>query len=146
MLYVLLILREWPLTKAQIYNMQTLLAEIQDLTRALAGLRSDNIVIDNLESILAQLKGSDLQNQLDQFKRSMPTVPEDEQALETYKETMNAQADALNKEADHFLDELERIKRIRHTLNLEALDPIIAEARIIIHSLHAFTAHLEEGS
>jgi chaperonin cofactor prefoldin len=126
--------------------MQTLLAEIKDITKALAGLRSDNIVIDNLDNILAQLKGSDILNQLDQYKRSMPTVPEDEQALETYKETMNARADELNKEADHFLDELERIKTIRHTLNLEALDPIITEARKIIHSLHAFTAHLEEGS
>ncbi len=58
---------------------------------------------------------------------------------------MNAQADELNKEADHFLDELERIKTIRHTLNLEALDPIITEARKIIHSLHAFTAQLDEG-
>jgi len=126
--------------------MQPLLTEIKDLTKALAGLRSDNIVIDNLDRILAQVKGSDILNQLDQYKRSMPTVPEDEQALETYKETMNARADELNKEADHFLDELERIKTIRHTLNLEALDPIITEARKIIHSLHAFTAHLEEGS
>jgi hypothetical protein len=126
--------------------MQTLLAEIKDLTKALVGLRSDNIVIDNLDNILAQLKGSDILNQLDQYKRSLPTVPDDEQALETYKETMNAQADDLNKEADHFLDELERIKTIRHTLNLEALDPIITEARKIIHSLHAFTAYLEEGS
>ncbi len=126
--------------------MQPLLTEIKDLTKTLAGLRSDNIVIDNLDRILAQLKGSDILYQLDQYKRSMPTVPEDEQALETYKETMNARADELNKEADHFLDELERIKTIRHTLNLEALDPIITEARKIIHSFHAFTAHLEEGS
>ena len=126
--------------------MQTMLAEIKDLTRALAGLRSDNLVIDNLDNILAQLKGSDILNQLDQFKRSMPTVPEDDQALETYKDMMNAQADDLNKEADHFLDELERIKTIRHTLNLEALDPIITEARKIIHSLHTFTAQLEEGN
>ena len=125
--------------------MQTLLAEIKDLTKALVGLRSDNIVIDNLDNILAQLKGSDILNQLDQYKRSLPTVPDDEQALETYKETMNTQADDLNKEADHFLDELERIKTIRHTLNLEALDPIITEARKIIHSLHAFTAQLDEG-
>lgn len=125
--------------------MQTLLAEIKDLTKALAGLLSDNIVIDNLDNILDQLKGSDIQNQLDQYKRSMPTIPEDEQAMESYKETMYAQADELNKEADHFLDELERIKTIRHTLNLEALDPIITEARKIIHSLHAFTAQLDEG-
>lgn len=126
--------------------MQPLLTEIKDLTKALSGLRSDNIVIDNLDRILAQLKGSDILYQLDQYKRSMPTVPEDEQALETNKETMNARADELNKEADHFLDALERIKTIRHTLNLEALDPIITESRKIIHSLHAFTAHLEEGS
>lgn len=126
--------------------MQTLLAEIKDLTKALAGLRSDNIVIDNLDNILAQLKGSDILNQLDQYKRSLPAVPDDEQALETYKETMNARADELNKKADHFLDELDRIKTIRHTLNLEALDPIITEARKIIHSLHAFTAQIGEGS
>jgi hypothetical protein len=125
--------------------MQSLLAEIKVLTKALAGLRTDNIVIDNLDSILAQLKGSELQIQMDQCKRALPVVPEDVQALGSYKEAMNARADALNKEADHFLDELERIKKIRHTLNLEALDPIIKEARIIIHSLHAFTAHLEEG-
>ncbi len=56
--------------------MQTLLAEIKDLTRALAGLRSDNIVIDNLDRILAQLKGSDLLNQLDQFKQSLQAVPD----------------------------------------------------------------------
>lgn len=120
--------------------MQTLLAEIKDLTKALAGLRSDNIVIDNLESILVKLKGSDILNLLDQYKRSMPPLPEDEQALEIYKETMADQADALNKEADHFLDELERIKTIRHTLNLEALDPIITEARRVIHAIHGFTA------
>jgi hypothetical protein len=75
----------------------------------------------------------------------MPTVPEEGQALETYKEKMNAQADELNKEADRFLDELERIKSIRHTLSLEALDPIITEARKIIHSVHTFTAQLEDG-
>jgi hypothetical protein len=125
--------------------MQKLLAEIKDLTIALAGLRSDNIVIDNLHRILAEIKGSDILNQLDQYKRSLPAVPEDEQAAKSYNEMMNARADQLNKVADNFLDELERIKTIRQTLNLDALDPIITESRKIIHSLHAFTAHLGEG-
>ena len=57
---------------------------------------------------------------------------------------MKNMSDILNKEADGFLDELERIKRIRHTLNLEALDPLIKEARRIIHSIHGFTANLQE--
>ena len=125
-------------------NMQSLLAEIRNLTQALSGLQSDTIVIDNLDKILDQLKGSDIQHQLDEYMLSQPPVPEDEQALESYKETMKARADTLNKEADHFLDELERIKTMRHTLNLEALDPIINEARRVIHSIHGFTAGLQD--
>jgi hypothetical protein len=124
--------------------MQSLITEIRNLANALAGLRSDNIVVDNLERILAQLKGSDILNQLDRYKRTMPPVPEDEQSFDTYKEAMKGQADALNKEADHFLDELERIKTMRHTLNLEALDPIISEARRVIHAIHGFTAGMQD--
>jgi hypothetical protein len=76
----------------------------------------------------------------------MSSASNDDLALEKQKAEMKGQADLINKEADLFLDELERIKTIRQTLNLEALDPIIKEARKIIHSLHAFTNQLEEGS
>jgi hypothetical protein len=124
--------------------MQTLLAEIKGLTKALAGLRSDNIVIDNLDNILAQLKGSVIQHQMEQYKATLPSAPEEEKELEEHKERMKGQADVLNKEADGFLDELERIKTIRHTLNLEALDPIIKEARKIIHAIHGFTAGIQD--
>jgi hypothetical protein len=124
--------------------MQALLAEIRNLTQALSGLQTDTIIIENLDKILVQLKGSDIQHQIEEYKLSQPSVPEDEQALESYKETMKDRADTLNKESDHFLDELERIKTIRHTLNLEALDPIIKEARRVIHVIHGFTTGLED--
>lgn len=124
--------------------MQTLLAEIKGLTKALAGLRSDNIVIDNLDNILAQLKGSVIQHQMEQYKSTLPSAPEEEKALEKHTEMMKGLADMLNNEADGFLDELERIKTMRHTLNLEALDPIIKEARKIIHAIHGFTAGLQD--
>jgi hypothetical protein len=124
--------------------MQLLLDEIRDLTEALAGLRPDNIVIDNLDNILGRLKASDLGLKITQYKKDMLLAPNDDLALEKHNEIIKGQADLLNKEADHFLDELERIKKIRQTLNLEALDPIIKEARTIIHSLHSLTAGLEE--
>ena len=124
--------------------MQSLITEIRKLTLTLAGLRSDNIVIDNLENILAQLKASGIHHQMEQFKVSLPSAPEEEKALEEHKERMKGQADVLNKEADGFLNELERIKTMRHTLNLEALDPIIKEARKIIHAIHGFTAGLQD--
>jgi hypothetical protein len=124
--------------------MQLLLAEIKGLTRALAGLRSDNIVVDNLDRILAQLKASDMQHQMEQNKATLPSAPEEEKALEKHKERLKGQADVLNKEAGKFLDELERIKTMRHTLNLEALDPIIKEARKIIQAIHGFTAGLQD--
>ena len=125
--------------------MQLLIEEIRELTEALAGLRPDSIVVDNLNGILTRLKATDLDHKMAGFKLAQPSSPKDDQALEKHKAFMKDQADSLNKEADHFLDELERIKKIRQTLNLEALDPIIKEARKIIHSLHSFTADLEEG-
>ena len=124
--------------------MQLIIEEIRNLTHSLAGLRSDNIVIDNLDSILSKLKASDLGAKIARINVDMPSESSDDLALEKQKEEMRGQADLINKEADLFLDELERIKTMRHTLNLEALDPIIKEARKIIHSLHAFTAGLEE--
>ena len=126
--------------------MQLLIDEIRNLTEALAGLRPDSIVVDNLNDILARLKTSDVEHKMAGYKLALPSSPADEQASEKNKEFIKDQVDTLNKVADHFLDELERIKKIRQTLNLEALDPIIKEARKIIHSLHAFTAQLEEGS
>lgn len=124
--------------------MQTLIDEIRNLTQVLAGLRSDNLVIEILGNILNALKSSDIDQKINRYKLAMPSKTEDVQALEDQKETMKFQADSLNKEADHFLDELERIKKIRQTLNLEALDPIIKEARRIIHSIHGFTANLQD--
>jgi hypothetical protein len=124
--------------------MQLLIDEIRDLTEVLACLRPDNIVIDNLDSILGRLKASDLGLKITGYKKDMSLAPDDDLALEKHNEVIKGQADSLNKEADHFLDELERIKKIRQTLNLEALDPIIKEARTIIHSLHSFTASLQE--
>ena len=124
--------------------MQLIIEEIRGLTQSLAGLRSDNIVIDNLDSILSKLKGSDLGAKIVRYNVGLPSESTDDLELEKQKEEMRGQADLINKEADLFLDELERIKTKRHTLNLEALDPIIKEARKIIHSLHAFTAGLEE--
>jgi hypothetical protein len=126
--------------------MQLIIDEIRYLTESLAGLRSDNIVIDNLDGILSNLKASDLGAKIARINVDMSAVTKDDRELEKQKEDMRGQADLINKEADLFLDELERVKKMRKTLNLEALDPIIKEARTIIHSLHAFTAQLEEGS
>jgi hypothetical protein len=124
--------------------MQSLINEIRNLTQVLAGLRADNLVIDNLDNILTKLKSSDINQKVAGYKIVMPSVTEDEQAVEKDKKVMKEQADSLNKEADYFLDELERIKTMRHTLNLEALDPIIQEARRVIHSIHGLTAGLQD--
>jgi hypothetical protein len=124
--------------------MQLIIDEIRDLTHALSGLRSDSIVMDNLNEILSRLKASDVDKQMAGYALSLPSAPEEKQALEKHKDALRDQADLLNKEADRFLDELNRIKTIRQTLNLEALDPIISESRRIIHSIHGFSAGLQE--
>ncbi|MGL6268891.1 MAG: hypothetical protein ACRC2O_13255 [Chitinophagaceae bacterium] len=125
--------------------MQLIIDEIRRLTASLAGLRPDSIVIDNLDDILSKLQASDLAAKIACYNADKPSSSIDEKSMEKQQERMRSQADLINKAADLFLDELERIKTIRQTLNQEALDPIIKEARAIIHSLHAFTAQLEEG-
>jgi len=55
-------------------------------------------------------------------------------------------ANELNKKADLFNDELDRIKRMRQTLNLEALDPVINAARKLIHPVYQYTADLQQDN
>ena len=125
--------------------MPDLFAEISRMTGVLEKIQASALVAETLETVLEDLRGNQVGKALEEYKRNLPDEPDDDWEKETYRKEMAARADRINRTADPFLHELERIKRMRHTLNLDALDPLIREARGIIHRVHDFTARLQGG-
>jgi hypothetical protein len=118
-------------------------AEINRMTEVLGRVQASALVSEKLALVLEELRGNQVGRLLDAYARTLPTEPDDEWEKEAFRKEMAARADGFNRTAEKFLHELERIKRMRQTLNLEALDPIIHAARAIIHRIHDFTAHLQ---
>ena len=87
---------------------------------------------------------SELENLFSTEENIIPASSEgsEDQKEESSREALNL-ADTINKKADAFNDELQRIKKIRETLNLEAMDPLITVARQFIHRIYNFTSALE---
>jgi hypothetical protein len=124
--------------------MPDLHAEIARMTEVLTNLQSSTLVTENLARVLQDLQGNQVGRLLEEYARTLPTEPDDSWEKDAFRKDMAARADGINRTAENFLHELERIKRMRQTLNLDALDPIIHAARAIIHRIHDFTANLQD--
>jgi hypothetical protein len=125
--------------------MPDLFAEIARVTGILKQVQASTLVAENLEDALAALQDNQVAKALDEYRRTLPPAPDDDWEKEAYRKQMAGKADGINRAADPFLAELERIKRMRQTLNLDALDPLIREARAVIHRVHDFTARIQGG-
>jgi hypothetical protein len=125
--------------------MPDLFAEIAEVTAVLKKVQASTLVAENLERALQALQENEVGRALDAYRRSLPPAPDDDWEKDTYRKQMAERADGINRAADPLLAELERIKRMRQTLNLEALDPLIREARTVIHRVHDFTASIQGG-
>jgi hypothetical protein len=125
--------------------MPDLIAEIAGVTGVLKEVQASTLVAENLERALQALQENQVGRALDAYKRSLPPVPDDDWEMDAYRRQMAERADGINRAAEPLLAELERIKRMRQTLNLGALDPLIREARAVIHRVHDFTAGIQGG-
>lgn len=123
--------------------MPDLFAEIARMTDALELVQASALSSESLARVREDLRGSFVGKALDDFARTLPAEPDDDWEKDAYRKEMAKQADLINRAAEKFLHELERVKRMRQTLNLDALDPVIREARGIIHRIHDFTAQLQ---
>ncbi len=123
--------------------MPDLFGEISQATALLRGVEPSTLESEPLRLVVEALQGSQVPAALEAYGRSLPAEPDDEWEKEAYRKDMAARADQLNHAAEGFLQELERIKRMRQTLNLDALDPLVREARGIIHRIHDFTARIQ---
>ena len=124
--------------------MPDLFEEIGKVTGLLRQVQPSTLESEPLRQVLEALRESSVSAALDVYSRSLPPEPDDAWEKDAYRKDMAARADQVNQAAEGFLQELERIKRIRQTLNLEALDPLVREARGIIHRVHDFTARIQD--
>jgi hypothetical protein len=110
------------------------------------------MALEEATSLLKQLTPSTLTAaQLDVTKNGISGLNIDE-IIQAYlrgrNDTNEGQAvktaNEINKMADGFNDELQRIKKIKTTLNLEALEPVISAASHFIRPVFQLTAAMQE--
>ncbi|WP_336517306.1 hypothetical protein [Pollutibacter soli] len=119
--------------------MESVSEALNKATSILKSLNGNSLTADHLDSIVSQLDSVDVNELLGQIPEPPGTGLDDVETKNKFQQIAND----LNKTADAFNDELERIKRMRSTLNLDALDPVIQSAKRIIQPVFNFTADLE---
>lgn len=119
--------------------MESVSEALNKATSVLKALNGTSLTADQLDSTVSQLNAVDIHELLAQI----PAPPESGSDEVGTRNKFQQIANDLNKSADGFNDELERIKRMRNTLNLDALDPVIQAAKRIIQPVFNFTADLE---
>lgn len=123
--------------------MSDLFSQINTATQILASVQASALESSFLRSVTDRLSNGALLAALKVFWEKLPVEPEADDAKDDYRKVMAGYADQLNRAAEPFLQELERIKRMRQTLNLEALDPVIREARSLVHRIHDTSAKIQ---
>jgi hypothetical protein len=115
---------------------------VETATRTLAEIKPENITADLLSSSILKFGSLDVNEAIDQYWRELPEKPENEQDLPAWENKMQLLGKSLNHHLHGFNEELNRVKNMRSTLSLPALDPLIKAAREIIRPLYDFTAQL----
>ncbi len=114
--------------------MNKLILALDEATRLLKQLTSATLTAEQLELTKNGLSGLNGEGLVDNF-------------LDIHNAN-NAGDDtsinSINKKADEFNDELQRIKKIKNTLNLEALEPVISAASYFIRPVYQLTASMHD--
>lgn len=120
--------------------MQQLIDAIHKAHRLLVQVNAGTLTPQLLSNTEARLNEIDVHSILENYSRSLPVKPEEED--ENYNGQINAIADQINKELAPLNNTLEKIKQLRETLNLPALDGIISLAQKIVRAIYLFTSNL----
>ena len=120
--------------------MNELLGAITKATAALQGITAATLTPAQLDSARATLDSIDISAILENYGGKLPEKSESDE----FKTEIEHEADQLNKKIDPLNDALEEVKKIRATLDLDALDPIIQSARNIVRKLYSFSASIQE--
>jgi hypothetical protein len=123
--------------------MEELIRTIEDLTSILSALTPESMTPERIAETDSSLSALDTAGAIERFSFRLPVRPEDEEAADAYDEGMRETVDAVNRSVSAARRELERIREWRATLDLEALDGVIALARGHVRSLYDFTSSLQ---
>jgi len=122
--------------------MSSINTTIQEATQALAAVKPDTLTVDQLKQSKETLDAIDINDVIDNYWRSLPAKPDNESELSDWERQMREKGKEINHDLHQFNDELSRIKSIQHTLDLNALEPLIKSAQQIIRPLYNFTSQL----
>jgi hypothetical protein len=120
----------------------TLFAALDSAAAALRSVTASSLGPDTLHNAVSTLEAIPVNDLIDGFMESLPAPQDDHKLEEERKKKLDGIADELNKKLDAVNDELKRIKSMRSTLNLEALDPVIHAAQKVVRPLFNLSADL----
>lgn len=120
----------------------TLFAALDRAANALKSVTASSLGPDALHAAEATLAGINVNDLVEEFMHDLPDAPEDQKGEHEHRKKLDGIADELNKKLDAVNDELKRIKSMRTTLNLEALDPVIHAAQKVVRPLFNLSADL----
>jgi hypothetical protein len=109
---------------------------------ALKVVTASTLSPDLLASSTATLKGIPVNDLIEEFTHALPAESDDPKVQDDRSKELDRLANDLNKKVDAVNDELTRIKSMRSTLNLEALDPVIHAAQHVVRPIYNLSANL----
>jgi hypothetical protein len=122
--------------------MSSINTTIQEAIKALAAVKPETLTVDQLKQSRETLDAININDVIDNYWRSLPAKPENESDLSAWESQMREKGKEINHDLHQFNDELSRIKSIQHTLDLDALEPLIKSAQQVIRPLYNFTSQL----
>ena len=122
--------------------MQQLIEAIHKAHQLLLQVKADALTQQLLSLTEKQLNAIDVHQIIEEYARSLPEKNNEEDEDESYKKQLNTISDHINKELAPLNSSLGKIKQLRETLNLPALDGIIGSSQKIVRAIYQFTSNL----
>lgn len=122
--------------------MSSLQILVESATEALRQVNPENLSVDRIQKSRETLESLKVGEAIGAYSRSLPPKPDDEKDQAGWEKNMHELGKTLNHAIHGLNDELNRIKNLRHTLDLAALDPLILAAQSVVRPLYDFTAGL----
>jgi len=122
--------------------MQQLLDIIHKVHRLLLEINAGALSSPLISLTEAGLKEIDVNQALENCHQSLPVKNSKSDDTDDYTKQINTIADQINKALGPLNKSLEKVKQLRHTLNLPALDGVISLSQKIVRAIYQFTSTL----
>jgi hypothetical protein len=118
---------------------------IHNALNALHQITPETLTSECISGSLLQLKDINILSALEEFKKTLPSQPDNEAEIGGVNATIRTILKPLNAQVFKLNAELSRLKQLKTTLGIDELNPIIAEAQQIVRALFSFMAGFAEG-